>query len=120
MLKIAQLDTQAVEYGTRCAYLLNRKETNIGQPKRNMNTTQKQVALDRIDGWIVGNSVIYYDDSMHRYYVGPAGDLDYLCELMASDDEDISGSAYSHWCAGTTHGDGYETREAAEAAAAIA
>lgn len=79
-------------------------------------TTQKQ-ALAKIDGWVVAESVIYYDDSMHRYYVGPVADLADLIALMDSTDEDVSSDAYSHWCAGASHGDGYETQEEAEAAA---
>jgi hypothetical protein len=84
-----------------------------------MKTTQKE-ALARIGGWIVDTSVIYYDDSMHRYYVGPAADLTDLMDLMGSTDEDISRDAYSHWCAGTSHGDGYATLDEATAAAAAA
>lgn len=81
------------------------------------NKVSVAAALSRIDGWMVGDMVIYYDDSMQRYYVGPASDLDDLRELMASDDADIQRDAYSHWCAGTSHGDGYETKAEAEAAA---
>lgn len=81
------------------------------------NKVSREEALSRIDGWIVKDSVIYYDDSMQRYYVGPVADLDDLCDLMASDDMDVARDAYSHWCAGTTHGDGYETQEQAEEAA---
>lgn len=83
-----------------------------------MSTVSRSEALDRIEGWIAGKSIIYYDDSMSLYYVGPVEDLDGLCKLMASTDEDIQRDAYSHWCAGTSHGDGYETKEEAEAAAA--
>jgi len=80
-------------------------------------TYTKQDALNRINGTIVKNSVVYYDDAMAEYYVGPASDIDDLVELMNSDDEDIARDAYSHWCAGTSHGDGYETEEEAIAAA---
>jgi len=85
-------------------------------PKNHSSITQAE-ALARIDGWIVGQTVIFYDDSMRRYYTGPSSDLDYLRELMASDDDDIARDAYSHWCAGVSHGDGYETRCEAELAA---
>jgi hypothetical protein len=74
-------------------------------------------ALERIQGSVIGESMIYYDDSMQRYYVGPASDLDYLRDLMADDDEEVRSDAYSHWCAGTSHGDGYATLEEAAAAA---
>lgn len=84
-----------------------------------MNEYTKADALERINGSIIGNSVVYYDDAMQQYYVGPATDLDYLVELMNSDDEDIARDAYSHWCAGTTHSDGYETEEEATAIAGI-
>ena len=77
----------------------------------------RKAALARIDGSIVADSVIYYDDAMHRYYVGPIGDLDYLCELMASDDDDVARDAYSHWCAGTSHGEGMKTLDEAIAVA---
>lgn len=79
-----------------------------------MKTTTTE-ALARINGSIINASVIYYDDNMGRYYVGPADDLDDLIALM--DDEDTSSDAYSHWCAGTCHGDGYETEDEAIAAA---
>jgi hypothetical protein len=73
-------------------------------------------ALSRINGSIVNNSVIYYDDSTQRWYVGPVADLDYLAQLINDDDEAVSNDAYSHWCAGTSH-DEYETEEQANAAA---
>ena len=79
--------------------------------------TNYSEALSRINGSIVNNSVIYYDDSTHRWYVGPASDLDYLVEVMSSDDEAVSEDAYSHWCAGTSHAE-YETAEEAAKAAA--
>ena len=62
--------------------------------------------------------MVYWDDSTLRYYVGPASDLDYLVQLMHDTDEDVARDAYSHWCAGTSHGDGYETEQEAIAAAA--
>ncbi|MGP1664802.1 MAG: hypothetical protein ACTS5I_02570 [Rhodanobacter sp.] len=83
---------------------------------KNKSVTQSE-ALERISGRIVGKSVIYYDDSMQRYYVGPLSDVDDLRELMGSTDEDVARDAYSHWCAGSNHGDGYETEEEAEQAA---
>ena len=43
----------------------------------------------------------YYDDGMGRYYIVGAADLAELCDYLDSDDETISGDAYSHWCAGT-------------------
>lgn len=83
-----------------------------------MKTTETQTeALSRINGSIVGDSVIYYDDSTQRYYVCDVAELDDLAALMADGDEDVSRDAYSHWCAGSSHGDGYETAEEAEAAA---
>lgn len=79
--------------------------------------TTKEEALDRINGRIIGRKVVYYDDSTHKYYVRPASDLGFLAKLMDAEDECVSIDAYSHWCAGTTHGDGYETEEEATAAA---
>ena len=81
-----------------------------------MRTTRQQ-ALDRIDGAIIGTSVVYWDDSTRRYYVGPASDLDYLVRLMDDPDGDVARDAYSHWCSGTSHGTGYETEQEAIAAA---
>lgn len=70
------------------------------------NITEKQhAAIDRIQGSLTddGESVIYYDDNTQLYYLAPMEDIDYLADLMDSDDEDIAGDAYSHWCAGTSH-----------------
>lgn len=74
-------------------------------------------ALARIDGRIIAGSVVHYDDSMHLYYVGPVEDLEYLAALMEDADEDVARDAYSHWCAGTSHGVGYATLDEAKAAA---
>lgn len=45
----------------------------------------------------------YYDDGMGQYYIVDASDIEsYVADYIESDDEQISGDAYSHWCAGTT------------------
>ena len=77
-------------------------------------------ARARIDGSIVAGSIVYYDDNMSLYYVGPVDDLADLADLMADDDEAVARDAYSHWCAGTSHGDGYATMDEATAAAEAA
>lgn len=61
-----------------------------------------QAAIERIQGSITddGASVIYYDDNTQLHYLSPIEDLDDLADLMESDDADISGDAYGHWCAG--------------------
>lgn len=64
--------------------------------------TNRQEAADYINGTIHGQYVEYYDDSTSRMYRNPVTDLDYLAELIDSDDESIRADAYSHWCAGTT------------------
>lgn len=74
-------------------------------------------ALARIGGSIYYGSVVYFDDNTRRYYVGPKEDLGRLVRLMDDDDEDMSRDAYSHWCAGVSHGDGYESMEDAITAA---
>jgi hypothetical protein len=72
-------------------------------------------ALSLIEGSMVNDSVVYYDDAMAKYYVGPALDLGYLVDLM--NNPHTESAAYSHWCAGTYHGDGYDLeKEAIEAA----
>lgn len=81
-----------------------------------MNATKINAALNRINGKIIRDSIVYFDNSTRKYYVGPVADLDDLCELMASDDKDVSRSAYSHWCAGTSHAE-YDTEMDAEEAA---
>lgn len=73
-------------------------------------------ALARIGGEIHDDSVIYYDDGTRRWYVNAAADLTDLRILMGSDDEEISGSAYSHWCSNCQHDGEFETREEALAA----
>jgi hypothetical protein len=67
----------------------------------NATKTARQQAADKIQGTIHGDYVEYYDDNMRVMYRNPVEDLDYLAELMDSDDEAIRADAYSHWCAGT-------------------
>lgn len=70
-----------------------------------LKTPRIQAAVERINGSITSDesSVIYYDDSMQKYYLSDIDDLGDLADLMESDDEDIARDAYSHWCAGTSH-----------------
>jgi len=91
-------------------------KTNQTQEQPKHTPEQITAALRRIDGSIFGGSILYYDDSMSLYYIGPVADLGELIDLMESDDEDLRRDAYSHWCAGCNHGDGYETMEEAQAA----
>ena len=63
--------------------------------------TTREQAAEAINGTIDGDYVTYYDDNMSRMYRNPVEDLDYLAELLDSDDESIAADAYSHWCAGT-------------------
>jgi hypothetical protein len=43
----------------------------------------------------------YHDDGMGRWYLVSASDLADLVDYLDSDDEAVTGDAYSHWCAGT-------------------
>jgi hypothetical protein len=70
-------------------------------------------ALERIDGEIIGDKILYYDDCMQRWYVGETSDLTLLREYMGSGDEEVARDAYSHWCAACGHDGEYETRDAA-------
>ena len=44
---------------------------------------------------------LYYADETSRYYRVDEDDLVELYDLLHHEDEDLRGSAYSHWCAGT-------------------
>lgn len=47
---------------------------------------------------------VYYDDAMGKSYVCDSlDDMLYLFDLLHNEDEQISTSAYSHWCAGCSH-----------------
>ena len=69
-----------------------------------MKTTLKE-AIAKIEGSITADkqNVVYFDDSERKYYLAPIEDIADLQKLMDSDDEDIAGDAYSHWCAGNSH-----------------
>jgi len=41
----------------------------------------------------------HYADETSRWYVVTAYDLLELCNYLDDDDEQVSGDAYSHWCA---------------------
>lgn len=43
----------------------------------------------------------YYADETSRWYVVTADELEDLCDYLDDEDPQISGDAYSHWCAGT-------------------
>ena len=43
----------------------------------------------------------YYAEETQRYYVMSAADLEDLCGYLDDEDEQVSGDAYGHWCAGT-------------------
>jgi hypothetical protein len=44
----------------------------------------------------------HYDDGMGRWYIVSAQELVEYCDYLDHEDEQISGDAYSHWCAGNT------------------
>ena len=54
-----------------------------------------------LNGSISGEYVYYHDDATNADYRNDVDDLDYLAELLDSDDAGISADAYSHWCAGS-------------------
>lgn len=58
-------------------------------------------AADHINGTIDGDYVYYHDDGTGEDYRSDVESLDYLVELLNSDDEAIASDAYSHWCAAT-------------------
>jgi hypothetical protein len=76
-----------------------------------MKTTRKE-ALNHIDGYVHAGQLVYWADETCRWYVGDESDLDDLIDLLDSDDDEISGSAYSHWCAGCTHAEFRREEEA--------
>jgi hypothetical protein len=43
----------------------------------------------------------YYANETGRWYVVDADDLESLCDYLDDGDEQVSGDAYSHWCAAT-------------------
>lgn len=43
----------------------------------------------------------HYDNGMRKWYVVSEGDVAEYVDYADSDDEQVSGDAYSHWCAGT-------------------
>lgn len=43
----------------------------------------------------------HYADETSSWWVVTADELAELCDYLDSDDEQIAGDAYSHWCAGT-------------------
>jgi hypothetical protein len=44
----------------------------------------------------------HYADETSTWWVVTADELEELCDYLDSDDEQVSGDAYSHWCAGTS------------------
>lgn len=44
----------------------------------------------------------HHADETQRWYIVTEDDLESLCDYLDSDDNEIAGNAYSHWCAGTT------------------
>ena len=68
----------------------------------NTNLLQRiQRAAERLDATDLGGGEwAYYASETSAYYIIDEDDLGALCDYMDSDDEQISGDAYSHWCAG--------------------
>lgn len=61
----------------------------------------RQDAIERIGATeLDGGGWIHHADETNEYWVVSAAELDELAELMSDEDEQISGDAYSHWCAG--------------------
>lgn len=59
-------------------------------------------AAKHIDATDLGNEIwAHYADETGRWYVVTADELEDLCDYLDHDDEQISGDAYSHWCADT-------------------
>lgn len=44
----------------------------------------------------------HYADETSRWYVVTADELEELCDYLDDEDPQVSGDAYSHWCAGTS------------------
>ena len=60
-------------------------------------------AASRIDATeLADGRWAHYADETSRWYVVTADELEELCDYLDSDDEQVSGDAYSHWCAGTS------------------
>ena len=55
-------------------------------------------AVERLDAWQDGDEYLYYAEETSEHYILTEDELVELSELMHSDDPDIAGSAYSHWC----------------------
>lgn len=65
-------------------------------------TTTIQRAAQHIDATdLVDGRWAHYADETSRWHVVSAEALGELCEYLDSDDPQVSGDAYSHWCAGT-------------------
>ena len=60
-------------------------------------------AADHVSATEIGEGLwAHYDDTTSRYYVIGEDDLASLCDYLDDDDPQVSGDAYSHWCAGCT------------------
>jgi hypothetical protein len=60
-----------------------------------------QRAARHIDATDLGGEWAYYADETGRYYLIDEDDLVSLCDYLDDEDPQVSGDAYSHWCAGT-------------------
>jgi hypothetical protein len=60
-------------------------------------------AAKHVDATDLGDGLwAHYADETSRWYVVTAEELEELCDYLDDEDEQISGDAYSHWCAGTS------------------
>lgn len=68
-----------------------------------MATTTLTRAAKHIDATeLPDGSWAHYAAETSTYWVVTAEELAELCDYLDSDDQQISGDAYSHWCAGTS------------------
>lgn len=66
------------------------------------NESKLQRAVRHISAVKVGRSTwAYYADEESRWYQVSSDELSELCDYLDDPDQQVSGDAYSHWCAGT-------------------
>ena len=67
-----------------------------------MTTTKIDRAAKHLDATkLASGDWAHYADETSTWYVVSEGDLADLCDYLDDEDEQVSGDAYSHWCAGT-------------------
>lgn len=73
-------------------------------------------ALDRINGEIVGENIIYFAEETDKWYKTDRSSISDLRTLMESPEMGF-GEAYSRWCAGDLDSTEHITEDEARAAA---